>query len=75
MPDPGSKVRNIKLYQLSIDESRRVAASAGAGGLDGASDSSSEFGSGLDDDDVNNMAPIQSGPASTRLPVLGIGNQ
>ncbi|KAG9698229.1 hypothetical protein KCU95_g1535, partial [Aureobasidium melanogenum] len=63
IPDPGSRVQNIKLCELSIDESRRIAGDRGAGGLDAGSDSSSEFGSGLDDDDVDNMAPIKSGPA------------
>ncbi|KAG9676669.1 hypothetical protein KCU99_g3482, partial [Aureobasidium melanogenum] len=61
-PDPGSRVRNIKLCELSIDESRRIAGDTGAGGLDAGGDSSSEFGSGLDDDDVDNMEPIKGGP-------------
>lgn len=50
IPDPGSQVQNIKLCELSIDESMRVAGNGG--GLDTDSQSSSEFGNGIEDDDL-----------------------
>ncbi|KAG9568057.1 hypothetical protein KCU71_g3286, partial [Aureobasidium melanogenum] len=59
IPDPGSQVQNIKLCELSIDESMRVAGSGG--GLDADSQSSSEFGSGIDEDDLMDVGMDNDG--------------